>query len=84
MAQLIVRNVETSVKNRLQRRAKQNGHSMEEEVREILRDATKQETPATQNLGTAISMLFRHAGLKPKESIRELHTIEIHPPDFTE
>jgi antitoxin FitA len=41
MAQLIVRNIENEVKARLQRRAKRHGRSMEEEVREILRDATK-------------------------------------------
>jgi plasmid stability protein len=33
MAQFVVRNVERSVKLRLQRRARRNGHSMEEEVR---------------------------------------------------
>ena len=39
MAQLVVRNLEDAVKTRLQRRARRNGRSMEEEVREILRNA---------------------------------------------
>jgi plasmid stability protein len=39
MAQFVVRNLEQSLKDRLQRRAKRNGRSMEEEVREILRGA---------------------------------------------
>jgi len=40
MAQLVVRNIDDATKARLQRRAKRNGRSMEEEVREILRSAT--------------------------------------------
>lgn len=39
MAQLVVRNLDESVKARLQSRAKAHGRSMEEEVREILRAA---------------------------------------------
>ena len=39
MAQILVRNIEQSVKTRLQLRAKRHARSMEEEVREILRNA---------------------------------------------
>ena len=39
MAQIVVRKLEESVKTRLQRRARRNGRSMEEEVRDILRNA---------------------------------------------
>jgi plasmid stability protein len=42
MAQLVVRNIEESVKARLQRRARSNGRSMEAEVREILRNAANE------------------------------------------
>ena len=38
MAQLVVRNLEDDVKVRLQRRAKKHGCSLEELVRDILRD----------------------------------------------
>ena len=41
MAQLVIRNLEESVKARLQRRAKRHGRSMEEEARDILRNAVK-------------------------------------------
>ena len=41
IAQLVVRNLEQDVKARLQKRAKNHGRSMEEEVRDILRDAVK-------------------------------------------
>jgi plasmid stability protein len=47
MAQLLVRNIEDSVKTRLQRRAKRNGHSMEAEVRDILRAAVQKEERAS-------------------------------------
>jgi plasmid stability protein len=41
VAQFVVRNIEAEVKSRVQRRAKRHGRSMEEEVRDILRNAAK-------------------------------------------
>jgi antitoxin FitA len=84
MAQLLVRNLEDSVKAKLQRRAKRNGRSMEEEAREILRDATKNEGARKVKLGTEIAALFRGIGLKPGEEIRELRDIKLQIPDFEE
>ena len=84
MAQLVVRKIENEVKDKLQRRAKRHGRSVEEEVREILRDATKREGRESRRLGTKIARLFRRAGLKPGEEIRELREIEIQPADFEE
>ena len=72
MAQLLVRNLESEVKARLQRRAKRHGRSMEEEVREILRDATKSEATDCKGLGTRIAARFRKIGLKRGEEIAEL------------
>jgi hypothetical protein len=46
VAQLVVRNIEKEVKVRLQRRASRNGRSMEAEVRDILRDAVKEQDVA--------------------------------------
>ncbi len=43
MAQFVVRNIEAEVKARLRRRAARHGRSMEEEVRDILRNAVKVE-----------------------------------------
>ncbi len=43
MAQLVVRHLEDEMKARLRRRAARRGHSMEEEVREILRSALRDE-----------------------------------------
>ena len=72
MPQLLVGNPEKTVKAKLQRRAKRNGRSMEEEVREILRDATKEEDQHGRGLGTEIAELFRGIGLKRGEEIRKL------------
>jgi plasmid stability protein len=62
MAQLIVRNLEDAVKTRLQRRARRNGRSMEEEVREILRNAAHEPEKPSGGLGTEIANLFKGKG----------------------
>jgi plasmid stability protein len=80
MAQFVVRNIESEVKARLRRRATQNGRSMEEEVRDILRDAVKEEDTATGGLGTEIASLFAKVGLE--EDIPELRGFRIRPPSF--
>jgi antitoxin FitA len=85
MAQLVVRNIENAVKEKLRRRAKRHGRSMEEEVREILRDATKDEGRPRKGLGTEIVELFQSiGGLKPEEEIRELRDIRLQIPKFDE
>jgi antitoxin FitA len=63
MAQLVVRNLEEDVKARLQRRANRHGHSMEEEVREILRNAVRSEERASVPLGSRMSARFVGIGL---------------------
>jgi plasmid stability protein len=80
MAQLVVRNIEDSVKSRLKRRAARRGRSMEEEVRDILRDAVKEEETSSGGLGTAISSRFRKLGLKFE--IPELRGHKIKPASF--
>lgn len=81
MEQIIVRNLERSVKQRLKRRAAKNGRSMEEEVREILRNAAI-EPEHEEGLGTAIAKRFKGIGLK--EQIPELRGYTIEPPSFDE
>jgi antitoxin FitA len=80
VAQFVVRNIENEVKARLQRRAKRHGRNMEEEVREILRDAVKEEDSPAGGLGTEIARLFAKAGLEA--DIPELRGHEIKPPSF--
>jgi plasmid stability protein len=80
MAQLVVRNIENGVKARLQRRARRHGHSMEEEVRDILRSAVKEAELPSGGLGTEISSLFAEAGLN--SDIPELRGYQIKFPTF--
>ena len=63
MAQLIVRDLEESVKLRLQRRARRHGHSTEEEVRTILRNAVRNEDGAVVPIGTRLKNRFAGIGL---------------------
>ena len=83
MAQLLVRGIENEVKVKLKRRAKRHGRSMEEEVREILRDATKDVSERREGLGTRIASRFRKVGFK-KSEIKELREIRLQIPDFAE
>lgn len=80
MAQLVVRKIETGVKSRLQRRAKRHGRSMEEEVRDILRNAVKEEHASAGGLGKEIAALFAKVG--PEAEIPELRGHKIKPPSF--
>ena len=79
MGQLIVRNLEDKVKARLQRRARQHDRSMEEEVRDILRNAAREDASAG-GLGTEIAALFAKSGLR--REILELRGHRIKPPSF--
>lgn len=72
MAQILVRDIEDTIKERLQRRAMRHGQSMEAEVRDILRDAVKDEDASTRKLGTSIAARFRKIGLREGETILEL------------
>jgi antitoxin FitA len=80
MAQLVVRNLENSVKTKLQRRARQHGRSMEEEVRDILRSAVNEDDLPAGGIGTEISALFAKIGLD--SDIPELRGHELKPPRF--
>jgi len=66
MAQFVVRDLEDDVKARLRRRAAQHGRSLEAEVRDILRDAAKDDGTTGGALGTRIASRF--AGLRLEES----------------
>ena len=81
MASITVRNLDDDLKNRLRIRAAENGRSMEQEVREILRSALEVDrvSPA-KGLATAIHERFAPLGgvelqLSPREPMRE-------PPPF--
>ena len=64
MAQLIVRNLEEEVKDGLRRRASQHGKSVEEEVRDILRNAVKAGGTRQAGLGSELKRVFQGIGIK--------------------
>ncbi len=71
MAQLVVRDLEDEVKERLQMRAKKHGCSMEAEVRTILRSAVAVTKQAPEPLGTRLARRFARIGLdEPIAEIR--------------
>ena len=82
MAQLVVRNIDEDVKSKLQKRARRHGRSTEEEVREILRDAVKEEDRSRPGLGSRIAAIFAEAGLREDEDIPEQRGHPARPADF--
>ncbi len=80
MAQLIVRNIESNVKDRLQQRARQHGHSMEAEIRNILRNTIQDVDTMPIQLGSRISQRFQDIGLD--EPITELRGYDATPVNF--
>ena len=82
MAQFVVRNLEESVKQRLQRRAKRHGHSMEEEVREILRNASNEPEKPSTGLGTQIASIFAGKGLDFE--VKEWRGYPVRPASFND
>jgi plasmid stability protein len=80
MAQFTVRNLEEDVKTRLKRRAARHGRSMEEEVRQILRNAVREEDRPEPRLGSRIAARFTGVGLD--EDLPELHGQGVQPADF--
>ena len=79
MASITIRNLEDDLKRRLRVRAAEHGRSMEEEVRDILRQAVGEPSPP-KNLGRVIHRRFAAIGgvdleLPRREAMRE-------PPSF--
>ena len=72
MAQLIVRNLDDQVKERLAQRARRHGHSMEQEVRDILRDAVAGGMKAAPEVGLGTRLTAHFAE----------HRLDFEPPEF--
>ena len=76
MASITIRNLDNEVKTKLRVQAADNGRSMEEEARLILRDAVGREDVPAKGLGTAVHELFKPFGgveleLPPRGPMRE-------------
>jgi len=83
MAQLIVRNLENDIRDRIRALAELHGCSMEEEVRQILRSAVLASAarPAlVPPLGTRMSERFARIGLT--EDLAQLPPRALEPPSF--
>ena len=80
MAQLLIRKIEQDVKERLRQRALRHGHSMEAEVRDILRDALKVEDSSRKGLGSRIAARFKHIGLREGEELTPLRGYTVKSP----
>jgi antitoxin FitA len=66
MAQVIVRNLEDETVRRLKERARRKGHSLEQELREILAAAARQEKAEFK--ATAASIRARYEGTPQTDS----------------
>ena len=80
LASITVRNLDEELKRRLRTRAAENGKSMEQEARDILRAALVEAPSTGSNLASAIRARFAPLGgveleLSPRKPARE-------PPQF--
>jgi antitoxin FitA len=80
MAQLVVRQLDDDVKEKLQRRARSHGRSTEEEIREILRNAVRNDGSIRTPVGSRIAARFSRIGLD--EEIPELRDQSAQPATF--
>lgn len=80
MAQLVVRDLEDSVKEQLRRRAARRRRSLEAEVRDILRAAVARSASDEHHLGSRIANRF--AGLGATRDFPELRGHPARPARF--
>jgi plasmid stability protein len=80
VAQLIVRNLEDAVRERLRTLAARHGRSMEEEVRMILRAAVAGGARPDGSMGQRIASRFRRCGLSGE--VVELRGARVSPATF--
>lgn len=81
MASITIRNLDDNVKSRLRVRAAHHGRSMEEEARQILKDALAEKSPERLNLAQMIRRYIDPVGgvdleIPPRQPVRP-------PPDLT-
>jgi plasmid stability protein len=81
MAQLVVRNLDDDVKEKLKERARRHGRSTEEEVREILRSSVMAQPVPRPPLGSRLARRFGPIGLEGE--IEELRGGPAEPADLS-
>lgn len=81
MARLVIRQLDDKVEKKLRCRARRHGRSIEDEVREILRNAARSERPrGARRLGSLLAARFQGLGLT--EEIPELRGQPLRPATF--
>lgn len=80
MAQVIVRDIDDEITAGLKQRATKHGWSVEDEVRQILRQAIHEKVPTTKKLGSRIAARFAGVGLD--QPLPELKGQSAMPMDF--
>jgi plasmid stability protein len=80
MTQLVVHNLESDVRDRLRDLAATHGHSVEDEIRDILRRAVMSKRSSTANLGSRLAQRF--SGRDLIDDIDELRRQTIQAPSF--
>ncbi len=76
MASITIRKLPENTKQRLRMRAARNGHSMEQEARELLETALARKEAEPENIGEAIRRRFARFGgvdlkIPPRGPIRD-------------
>jgi plasmid stability protein len=84
LAQIIVRNLEDDVRDKLRERAKRHGRSMGEEVREILRSVVLPETKDDSEVGLGTRIARRFADCQLDEPLELPPREEARGVDFSE
>lgn len=84
MVDLIVRNLEDTVRNKIQKMAQSHGWSIEEEVRDILRATVASDSLLADQsgLGTRISQRFADCNLGDDFQIPEWRGLATRPASF--
>ena len=79
---LVLQDLEKNVQEKLQDLARRHGRSMEEEAREILRNAVTGTATVERGLGSQIVARFSGSGISMDEEIPELRGHPVVPPEF--
>jgi len=80
MTQLVIRDLEDDVRDMLVDMARRRGRSVEEEVRDILREAVSGKPDDRPNLGSRLAQCFATDNLD--HEIKELRGHPVHAPSF--
>jgi len=64
VAQILIRRIDDELMVRLEQRAALNSHRVQDEVRQILRDAVMENNPPIIGIGSRLAARFRQCGLE--------------------